>query len=94
LSTTRNSQVHYYNEYLNKGRITYLIHRSWEIEKKFESVSTWKGFTTIGFSHRKLLLTLARDSQKHRLDLETILRKLSLEQLHLKLKTNNLILMD
>jgi len=61
-----------------KEELQYLLHRSWEIEKKFESIPIWRGFTTIGFSHRKLLLTLARDSQKHRLDLEMMLRKLGL----------------
>ena len=62
-----------------KEELQYLLHRSWEIEKKFESISVWKGFTAITSTHRNLLLTLARDSQKHRLHLETILSKLGLE---------------
>jgi len=61
-----------------KEELQYLLHRSWEIEKKFESIPIWRGFTTITSTHRKLLLTLARDSQKHRLDLEMMLSKLGL----------------
>jgi hypothetical protein len=48
-------------------------------EKKFESLSAWKGFVSIGKTYRQTVLTLARDSYLHRLNLEKLLKTLSLE---------------
>jgi len=62
-----------------KEELQFLLHRGWEIEKKFESLSAWKGFVAVGSAYRKTTLTLARDSHKHRLDLEKLLETLDLE---------------
>ena len=62
-----------------KEELQFLLHRSWEIEKNFESMSVWKGFVSVDSTYRKTILTLARDSHKHRLDLEKLLKTLNLE---------------
>ena len=62
-----------------KEELQFLLHRAFEIEKKFESVSAWKGFVSVDSTYRKTVLVLARDSHKHRLDLEQLLNKLHLE---------------
>ncbi|MFC1486880.1 hypothetical protein ACFLRN_04235 [Thermoproteota archaeon] len=62
-----------------KEELQFLLHRGIEIEKKFESFSAWKGFVTLGSANRKVFLTLAGDSHKHRLDLEKMLEILGLE---------------
>jgi rubrerythrin len=62
-----------------KEELQYLLHRGLEIEKKFESVPTWSGFISLHSTNRKIVLTLARDSYKHRLDLEELIKKLNLE---------------
>ena len=62
-----------------KEELQFLLHRGWEIEKKFESLAAWKGFVSIDSSHRMVVLTLARESHKHRLSLEKLLKKLGLE---------------
>ena len=56
-----------------------MIHRAWEIEKKFESLSAWKGFVSMGKTYRPTVLTLARESFLHRLKLEKLLKTLNLE---------------
>ena len=66
-----------------KDELQFLLHRGLEIEKKFESLSAWKGFVSVESNHRKTVLLLARDSYKHRLDLEKLL-----EMLHLEFSTN------
>ena len=62
-----------------KEELQFLLHRGLEIEKDFESLSVWKGFVSIGSKYRPTVLTLARDSHKHRLELEKLLKKLNLE---------------
>jgi len=62
-----------------KDELQFLLHRALEIEKDFESLSVWKGFVSISSKYRPTVLTLARDSHKHRLDLEKLLKKLNLE---------------
>ena len=62
-----------------KEELQFLLHRSWEIEKNFESLSVWKGFVALDSNYRKTVLTLARDSLKHRLELEKLLKTLNLE---------------
>ena len=62
-----------------KEELQFLIHRGWEIEKKFESLSAWKGFVSVGSTYRMTVLTLAMDSHGHRLNLEKLLKKLGLE---------------
>ena len=62
-----------------KEELQFLLHRGWEIEKKFESLSVWKAFVAVGSAYRKTILTLGRDSQKHRLALEKLLKTLNIE---------------
>ena len=62
-----------------KEELQFLLHRGLEIEKKFESMSAWKGFVTVDSYHRKIVLVLARESNKHGLDLEKMLKTLGLE---------------
>jgi hypothetical protein len=62
-----------------KEQLEFLLHRAWEIEKKFESMSTWEAFMNVGSKYRKTVLTLAKDSHNHRLNLEEILKDLDLE---------------
>lgn len=62
-----------------KEELEFLIHRSWEIEKNFELLSIWKGVLSVGSTNRKTILKLAKDSQKHKLDLEKLLEILNLE---------------
>ena len=62
-----------------KDELQFLLHRAWEIEKKFESLSAWKGFVSVGLGFRSMVLTLARESYAHRLDLEKLLKTLDLE---------------
>ena len=63
----------------SKDELQFLIHRAWEIEKKFESLSAWKSFVSIGSSNRLTVLTLARESHVHRLNLEKLLKILGLD---------------
>lgn len=63
----------------SKEELQFLIHRAWEIEKKFESLSAWKSFVSMGSSNRLTVLTLARESHAHRLNLEKLLKILGLE---------------
>ena len=63
----------------SKDELQFLIHRAWEIEKKFESLSAWKSFVSMGSSNRLTVLTLARESHVHRLNLEKILKILGLD---------------
>jgi len=60
-----------------KEELQFLLHRALEIEKDFESMSVWKGFLSISSKYRSTVLTLARESHKHRLDLENLLKKLN-----------------
>ena len=62
-----------------KDELQFLLHRALEIEKDFESLSVWKGFVSISSKYRPTVITLARDSHKHRLDLEKLLKNLNLE---------------
>jgi len=62
-----------------KEELQFLLHRAWEIEKKFESLSAWKGFVSMGSTYRSTVLTLARESYVHRLNLEKLLKTLDLE---------------
>jgi hypothetical protein len=62
-----------------KEELQFLLHSAWEIEKKFESLSAWKGFVAVDSNYRMLTLTLARDSHMHRLNLEKLLKTLGLE---------------
>jgi hypothetical protein len=62
-----------------KEELQFLLHRALEIEKKFESISAWKGFVSVDPNYRKTVLVLARDSYKHRLDIEQLLKKLHFE---------------
>lgn len=62
-----------------KEELQFLLHRALEIEKDFESISVWKGFVSIGSKYRPTVLTLARDSHKHRLELEKLLKSLNLD---------------
>jgi len=62
-----------------KEELQFLIHRAWEIEKKFESLSAWKGFVSMGSTYRPTVLTLAGESYIHRLNLEKLLKTLDLE---------------
>ena len=62
-----------------REELQFLLHRGWELEKKFESLSAWKGFVSVGSDYRMTILTLARDSHRHRLNLEELLQKLGLE---------------
>ena len=62
-----------------KEELQFLLHRGLEIEKKFESISAWEGFVTVDSDNRKTVLTLARDSHMHRLDLAKLLETLNLE---------------
>jgi hypothetical protein len=62
-----------------KEELQFLLHRGWEIEKKFESLSAWKGFVSMGSTYRSTVLTLARESYMHRLNLEKLLKTLDLE---------------
>jgi hypothetical protein len=62
-----------------KEELQFLIHRAWEIEKKFESLSAWKGFVSMGKTYKSTVLTLARESYIHRLNLEKLLKTLNLE---------------
>jgi len=64
-----------------KEDLQFLLHRCLEIENKFESISAWEGFVSVTSDNRKTVLTLARDSHKHRLDLEKLLETLNLEAL-------------
>lgn len=59
--------------------LQFLLHRGWEIEKKFESLSVWKGFIAVSPAYRKIILTLGMDSENHRLALEKLLETLNLE---------------
>ena len=63
----------------NKEELQFLLHRALEIENDFESISIWKGFVSIGSKYRPTVLTLARESHKHRLELEKLLKTLSLD---------------
>ncbi len=63
----------------NKEELQFLLHRALEIEKDFESLSVWKGYVSISSKYRPTVLTLARDSHKHRLDLEKLLKTLGLD---------------
>ena len=63
----------------SKEELQFLIHRAWEIEKKFESLSAWKSFVSMGSSHRLTVLTLAKESHAHRLNLEKLLKILGFE---------------
>jgi len=62
-----------------KEELQFLLHRALEIEKDFESLSVWKGFVSISSKYRPTVLTLARESHKHRLELEKILKMLNLD---------------
>jgi hypothetical protein len=62
-----------------KEELQFLLHRAWEIEKKFESVFALKGFVSVGQKLRSNVLTLARDSYNHRLNIEKLLKTLNLE---------------
>lgn len=62
-----------------KEELQFMLHRGWEIEKKFESLAALEGFVSIKSDHRMTVLTLARDSNKHRLQLEKLLTTLGLE---------------
>ena len=62
-----------------KEELQFLLHRGWEIEKKFESLSAWSGFVAVGSNYRMTVLTLARDSHLHRLNLEKLLKTLGFE---------------
>jgi len=62
-----------------KEELQFLLHRGLEIEKNFESLSAWKGFVFVESYHRKIVLVLARESNKHALDLEKMLKTLGLE---------------
>ena len=62
-----------------KEELQFLLHRGWEIEKKFESLSAWSGFVAVGSNYRMTVLTLAKDSHLHRLNLEKLLKTLDLE---------------
>ena len=62
-----------------KEELQFLLHRGLEIEKKFEAISVWEGFVTVDSDNRKTVLTIARDSHMHRLDLEKLLETLNLE---------------
>jgi hypothetical protein len=62
-----------------KEELQFLLHRGWEIEKKFESLSAWKGFISVDSTCRMTVLTLARDSHKHRFNLEKLLKILGLK---------------
>ncbi|MDG6222802.1 MAG: hypothetical protein IAX21_04740 [Candidatus Bathyarchaeota archaeon] len=62
-----------------KEELQFLLHRALEIEKDFESISVWKCFVCIGSKYRPTVLTLARDSHNHRLDLEKLLKTLNLD---------------
>jgi rubrerythrin len=64
-----------------KEDLQFLLHRGLEIENKFESISAWEGFVSVTSDNRKTILTLVRDSNKHRLDLEKLLETLNLEAL-------------
>ena len=63
----------------NKEELQFLLHRALEIEKDFESIAIWKGFVSIGAKYRPTVLTLARESHKHRLELENLLKTLGLD---------------
>jgi rubrerythrin len=62
-----------------KEELEFLLHRGLDIEKKFELMSAWKGFVTVDSSRRKIVLILARESNKHALDLEKMLKTLGLK---------------
>lgn len=62
-----------------KEDLQFLLHRGWEIEKNFESLTAWKSFVSVNSTHRMTVLTLVRDSHKHRLNLEKLLKTLGLE---------------
>ena len=62
-----------------KEELQFMLHRGWEIENKFESLSAWRGFVSIGSTYRMTVLTLAMDSHKHMLNLEKLLKTLGLE---------------
>jgi len=62
-----------------KEELQFLLHRGLEFEKKFESISAWKGFVAVNSTNRKTVLTLARDSHEHMLELEKLLEKLGLK---------------
>ena len=62
-----------------KEELQFLLHRGWEIEKNFESMSVWKGFVSVDSTYRKTVLTLARESLKHSFDLEKLIKTLNLE---------------
>ena len=62
-----------------REELQFLLYRGWEKEKEFESLSAWKGFVSVGSDYRMTILTLARDSHRHRLNLEELLQKLGLE---------------
>lgn len=61
-----------------KEQLKILLHRGWEIEKKFESLSSWKAFVTVGSNFRNTILTLILDEEKHRSDLEKLIKGLNL----------------
>lgn len=62
-----------------KDELQYLLHRAWEIEKKFESLSAWKSYISTESKYRSTVLTLAKESYQHRLILEKMLKKLGLD---------------
>jgi rubrerythrin len=62
---------------LSKEELQFLLNRAWEIEKYFESLTSWKGYITVDSSYRKMLLSLLLDSEKHRVQLEQLLINLN-----------------
>ena len=62
-----------------RAELQYLLHRAWEIEKKFESLSAWKSFISTESKYRSTFLTLAKESYQHRLNLEELLKRFGLE---------------
>jgi hypothetical protein len=62
-----------------KEELQYLLHRAWEIEKKFESLSAWTSYISTESKYRSTVLILAQESYQHRLNLEKILKKLGLD---------------
>ena len=62
-----------------KEELQFLLHKGLEIEKNFESMAAWKGFVTVASYYRKIVLVLARESNRHALDLEKMLKTLGFE---------------
>ena len=62
---------------LSKEDLQLLLERAWEIEKYFESLSSWKGYITVNSGYRKTLLPLLLDSEKHRIQLEQVMTALN-----------------